>query len=99
VTYCSLDRTLKNPASLIGMYSLVGRIKLMARIKGWPPRKRSRTALSVPTEVLRQYLRIFTRWLARVTLIRSRNSPRLAEKSENQCSRVYNTSATGAAMF
>jgi hypothetical protein len=56
----SLGRTLENPASLIGMYSLVGRIRLIGTDKVLLAAERSRTVLSIPIVVPRQHLTTYT---------------------------------------
>jgi hypothetical protein len=85
----SLGKTLESAVSLIGMYSLVGRMRLIAGIRCCWLRKGSRKPLLSPIVIPREHLRTHTSSLANVTLIRSRSSARRAEKSERLRSSVY----------
>ena len=56
----SLDKTLEKPASLIGMYSLVGRIRLVGNDKVLAAAEKVAESMSIPIIVPRQHLTTYT---------------------------------------
>jgi hypothetical protein len=85
----SLDKPLTNPTALIGMYSLIGRIRLVGSDKVLAAAEKVGDSIIVSYSRPRQHLTTFTRWFAIAALIRSRSSPRRAEKSEKLRSCIY----------
>ena len=86
----SLDKTLTNPTSLIGMYSLVGRIRLLAGDKVLSAaEKLTETIVDSYSRPPIKFEEVYKVWFAKNTLIRSRSSLKRAEMNASLCSSVY----------
>jgi hypothetical protein len=85
----SLGRTLENPASLIEMYSLVGRIRLISTDKVLLAAETIADSIVVSCSRPPATFDDVYKLAREVTLIRSKSSPRRAEKSERSCSSVF----------